>query len=440
VKAPLAWSAGKARLGGIRVDEIASACGTPLYLYDQGTLLGQLRRLRQALPEAIAIYYSVKANPNRKIIGIFVEHGCGCEIASGGEYVLARRAGAAPEKIVFAGPGKGREELEHVIAHGIGEIHLESFDEMALAESLAGRVGKKVSVALRFNPSTASGGGLLMGGQPTAFGFEEESLAEVVAALRRSPHLRLRGVHLYTGTQILDAAALVAHWRRALAIARQTAELGGEPISTIDLGGGLGIPYFAHEKELDLEALSTGAKDIVSDARSDRRLENARFVVEPGRFLAGPAGLYVARVRSVKSCRGTTFVVLDGGMNHNLAASGNLGQVVRRDYPIVNLSRSGDREATVVVVGPLCTPIDTLGRKVTMPMPQTGDLIAILQSGAYGMTASPLEFLSHPTPAEVLVRTGEYEVIRAQETRFGRGREVVNQNESSLISTEVSYE
>ena len=430
----LEWSAGGARLGGILVEEIARACGTPLYLYDYGTLLAQLSRLRNALPEAIEIYYSVKANPHPKIISIFVGQGCGCEIASGGEYGLARRAGAAPEKIVFAGPGKGREELEHVIAHGIGEIHLESFDEMALAETLAGRVGKRVPVAVRINPSAASGGALLMGGQPTAFGFEEESLAEVLAALARSSHLRLRGVHLYTGTQILDAEALLAHWRHALEVARRTAEMRDDPISTIDLGGGLGIPYFAHEKELDLEVLSAGARDLVTAARSDRRLANARFVVEPGRFLAGPAGLYVARARSVKSCRGTIFVVLDGGMNHNLAASGNLGQVVRRDYPIVNLSRRDDREATVVVVGPLCTPIDTLGRKVKMPMPQAGDLVAILQSGAYGFTASPLEFLSHPTPAEVLVRTGKYEVIRPQQARFDSGREVVEQNESSLMS------
>ncbi|MBV9624346.1 MAG: type III PLP-dependent enzyme [Acidobacteria bacterium] len=437
MKPPLQWSAGEAQLGGVGVEQIAATCGTPLYLYDQSTFLAQLRRLRQALPEAIEIYYSVKANPNPKIISIFVERGCGCEIASGGEYVLARRAGAAPEKIVFAGPGKGREELEHVIAHGIGEIHLESFDEMALAEEFAENLGERVSVALRINPSTASGGGLLMGGQPTAFGFEEESLPEVLAGLARCPHLRLRGVHLYTGTQILDAQALLAHWRHALTIARQTAELRQEPVRTIDLGGGLGIPYFAHEKELDLEALSSGAQALVRDAHSDRWLEHSRFVVEPGRFLAGPAGLYVARARSVKSCRGTTFVVLDGGMNHNLAASGNLGQVVRRDYPIVNLSRREGAESTVVVVGPLCTPIDTLGRKVRMSSPRTGDLIAVLQSGAYGMTASPLEFLGHPTPAEVLVGAGQYEVIRAQQTGFGASRTVREQNESSLLSTEV---
>jgi diaminopimelate decarboxylase len=425
----LEWCGGKAKLQGVAVEQIAAAFGTPLYVYDEGALLSQFRRLQHALPKAVEIYYSVKANPHPRIISIFVHQGAGCEIASGGEYDLARRTGVPSEKIVFAGPGKGCEELEYVVAHGIGEIHIESFDEIKLLEQVAERLRTRVNVAVRINPSAAFGGGLLMGGQPTAFGFEEEALDEVLRDLASCTYLKLRGVHLYIGTQILDAEALLRHWRHAVEIARKTADFIGEPISTVDLGGGLGIPYFAHEKELDLEALSRGAKILMDEARADGRLMTARFIVEPGRFLAGPAGLYVARARSVKSCRGTSFVVLDGGMNHHLAASGNLGQVVRRDYPIVNLSRQqSDSDSTVVVVGPLCTPIDTLGRKVKMPFPKPGDLIGILQSGAYGMTASPLHFLSHPTPAEVLVNQGEYELITPRRTCFG-------ENQSGCAST-----
>lgn len=411
------WSAGTAKLDGVAIDEIARACGTPLFLYSEPVLEGQFQSLRSALPD-VEIYYSVKANPHPKIISFFLRQGAGCEIASGGEYALARRAGAAPEKIVFAGPGKGREELDYVVARGIGEIHLESFDEIDLLDQIARNRATPVNVSLRINPSAAFGGGLLMGGQPTAFGFEEESLEEIVRTVRARKNLVLHGVHLYTGTQILDAEVLRKHWEHAIEVAKKAADIAGQTITTIDLGGGLGIPYFSHEKELDLQALGTGARRLVSEARADARLKSARFLVEPGRFLSGPAGIYIARVRSVKTCRGTTFVVLDGGMNHNLAASGNLGQVVRRDYPIVNLSRNSGEKKTVVVVGPLCTPIDTLGRKVTMPVPQTGDLIGILQSGAYGLTASPTQFLSHPTPAEVLTRHGQYEVITPRQASF----------------------
>jgi len=416
------WSRdGQAELDSVPVDAIARACGTPLYVYGQTAMLGQLRQLRRSLGDEIDVYYSVKANPHPKIIGLFVREGVGCEIASGGEYALARSAGASAERIVFAGPGKGRDELEYVVAQGIREIHIESFDEMELLDEIALHLGKGIDVAIRLNPASAAlGGGLLMGGgQPTAFGFEEESLPEVVRTLGQHARLRLKGVHLYTGTQILDAGVLLGHWRRAIEIARRTAELAGTSVATIDLGGGLGIPYFAHEKELDLELLGSGAKQLIAESRLDPRMQKAQFVVEPGRFLVGPGGVYVARVRSVKNCRGTTFVVLDGGMNHNLAASGNLGQVLRRDYPMLNLTRQSGPQSTVVVVGPLCTPIDTLARKVTLPTPQRGDLIGILQSGAYGLTASPVDFLSHATPAEVLVASGKYELITPRQPRFG---------------------
>jgi len=421
----LEWTHGKSAVEGVSIEQIAAGCGTPLYIYSERGLRRQFAALRNALPREIDIFYSIKSNPHPKVAGVFVQQGAGCEIASGGEYALAIHAGAVPERIVFAGPGKGRDELEYVVAHGIGEIHVESFEELEMLEQIGSALNQRIAVALRVNPSAGSGGGLMMGGAPTAFGFEEESLTRAVERLASCKHLKLCGVHVYTGTQILSADGLLQHWHHAVEVAKKTAALTGGPIATIDLGGGLGIPYFAHETELDLEVLGAGAKRLVEEARLDPRLAKAQFVVEPGRFLSGPAGIYIARVRSVKTCRGTTFVVLDGGMNHHLAASGNLGQVIRRDYPIVNLSQpQSDAESTVVVVGPLCTPIDTLGRKVTLASPRTGDLLGIMQSGAYGLTASPTRFLSHPTPAEVLVNNGKFEVITPRQEFFvnaGRG-------------------
>jgi len=416
----LEWPEGKAAIQGTPFEQIARSCGTPFYLYDADVMVQQVQRLRRALPPGIDIYYSVKANPHPAVIEVFLQQGCGCEIASGGEYALARKAGAAPEKIVFAGPGKGQEELDFVVSQGIGEIHLESFEEIETLERIGENRNQTIAVAVRVNPSAGLGSGLLMGGQPTAFGFEEESLTPVVKKIRETKHLDLRGVHVYTGTQILDAEALLAHWQQAVEIAARVAELTGKPVSTVDFGGGLGIPYFAHEKELDVEAVEHGAVQIIDTAKRDPRLANCRFLIEPGRFLVGPAGVYVAAVRSVKTSRGTTFVVLDGGMNHHLAASGNLGQVVRRDYPIVNLSRKrAESDETVSIVGPLCTPIDTLGRKVKLPLPRAGDLIGILQSGAYGLSSSPAAFLSHPSPAEVMMKDGKFEVITPRRRTFG---------------------
>ena len=420
------WSDGGAQVGGVPIEKLANEYETPFYLYDRSALIAQFEKLRSAVPAPIEIYYSIKANPHPSIIRVFVEQGAGCEIASGGEYVLAGKAGVSEQRIVFAGPGKGRDELEFVIARGIGQIHVESFDELRVLDEITRALRKPTNICVRVNPSTAFGGGLLMGGQPTAFGFEEESLPDVLAEISRTTYLNLSGVHLYTGTQILDAHVLLKHWEHAVQVAKKTAEITKAPISTIDLGGGLGIPYFAHEKELDLDVLGKGARALVAEAESDAYLEHARFVVEPGRYLVGPSGLYVARVRSVKKCRGTTFVVLDGGMNHHLAASGNLGQVLRRDYPMMNLSRQAPTsESPLVIVGPLCTPIDTLGRKVSMAFPQTGDLIGILQSGAYGLTASPAGFLSHASPAEILVSEGKVEVITARVAAFESTREAV---------------
>jgi diaminopimelate decarboxylase len=257
-----------------------------------------------------------------------------------------------------------------------------------------------------------------MGGQPAQFGFDEERLAEVIAAVGAHGQLRFSGVHMFAGTQILDADVLVGQWRHAVEVARRVADLVGAPVATVDLGGGLGIPYFPHETALDLEAVRTAAAELFATVDEDPAFLGTRFIVEPGRFLAGPAGVYVSRVLSKKESRGKTFVVLDGGMNHHLAASGNLGQVIKRDYPILNASRpDAGPLAEAVVVGPLCTPLDTLGRKVAMPEATTsGDLVAILQSGAYGLSASPVGFLSHPMPAEVLVDQGAPRLIRGRGT------------------------
>jgi diaminopimelate decarboxylase len=252
-----------------------------------------------------------------------------------------------------------------------------------------------------------------MGGKPAPFGVDEESVDPVLDLLLGDPWVDFRGMHLFAGTQILDHAVLIRQYRRGLEIARRISARIGRPLATLDFGGGFGIPYFAGDRELELDKLQQELHELMEEIEGDPGLAGTRFVVEPGRFLVGEAGVYVARINDVKVSRGKTFLVLDGGMNHHLAASGNLGQVIKRNSPIAIINRLGEVPSrSVDVVGPLCTPLDTLARDVAVSPADPGDLVGIFQSGAYGLTASPVGFLSHPGPAEILVTDGQARVIR----------------------------
>mgnify|MGYP001312336903 CR=1 FL=1 len=406
-------SGGDLLIGGIAARELAARFGTPLFAYDAAIIRDACRALAAALEGFAAIHYSIKANPNPAVARVLVGEGAGLEIASAGEFRAALAAGADPARILFAGPGKRRVELEQVIAGGIGEIHLESREEIAHVEAIGAAAGRRIAVAVRVNPvAEAQGGAMRMGGKAAPFGFDEEDIDAVVDRVAASPHLDLAGVHLFAGTQILDAAVLLGQWRHGLVLAGRLAARLGRPLRTVDLGGGLGIPYFAGDGELDLAAIRGGLPELAALRAADPLIRDARIVVEPGRYLVGPAGVYLASVLAAKVSRGQRFLVTDGGMHHHLAASGNLGQVIKRDYPVVAASRMDAAPVgPASVVGPLCTPLDTLARKVDLPDLQAGDLVAVLQSGAYGPTASPAGFLSHPAPAEVLVDDGEARLI-----------------------------
>jgi diaminopimelate decarboxylase len=396
-------------IGGLPVRELAAAHGTPLFVYDAAVLDRQMAQLRSTYPAEFEIYYSVKANPCPAILRHFVSRGLGLEIASGGEFYQALRGGCAPERILFAGPGKTEQELTYVLERGIGEIHIESALEADRVASISKRLGIRTRVALRVNPGAAAqGGAMRMGGKPAPFGVDEERIDEVLDRLLADPCLDVRGIHLYAGTQILDDQILLTQYRLGIEIARRVADRMGQPLRTLDFGGGLGIPYFESEAPLALSRLAVGLARLVEDIRTDPRFQRTRFVIEPGRFLVGEAGVYVTRVNDIKVSRGKTFIVVDGGMNHHLAASGNLGQVIKRNFPAAVLNRlEMPPVAKADVVGPLCTPLDVIARDLALPAVEVGDLFGIFQSGAYARTASPLGFLSQPTPAEVLVRDGE---------------------------------
>lgn len=399
---------GQLLVGGIPVSVLAEKYGTPAYLYDARVLDVKLDALRKALPARFEVHFSVKANPSPLVLRHFLSRGCGLEIASAGEFRHAINAGCKPADILFAGPGKTEAELEFVLSNGIGEIHLESLVEAGRVASIARRLGVRARVAIRVNPaSEAEGGAMRMGGRPAPFGIDEESLDETLNVVLSEPALEFRGIHLFTGTQILDANVLVGQYRHGLNVARRAAKRAGSPLHRVDFGGGLGIPYFSHEAELDLNKVKSGLAELFAEVEADELLRGTQFLVEPGRFLAGEAGIYLTRINDIKVSRGKKFLVLDGGMHHHLAASGNLGQTIKRNYPVAILNKlDAPGTETVDVVGPLCTPLDTMARNVTLPQAEIGDLFGIFQSGAYGRSASPMGFLSHPAPPEVLIQDG----------------------------------
>lgn len=410
---------GELLVGSLPVSEIVARCGTPVFIYDRAIVDRKLADLRNALPRRFSISYSVKANPNPAFLNFFLDRGCGLEIASAGEFHLAESVRCPLEKVVFAGPGKTQDELEFVISRGIGEIHAESQLELHRINAIAQQLGEQARVAIRVNPDeTGQGGAMRMGGKSAPFGIDEESLPSVLDQFVNYPWLQFCGVHLFVGTQILDAGTLLEQYRKGIEVARNAASHMNLPLQTLDFGGGLGIPYFQAEPELDLKQLREGLQQLMASIGNESCFAHTKFMIEPGRFLVGECGIYVARINDIKISRGKKYLILDGGMNHHLAASGNLGQIIKRSFPMAILNRSdAEPTETVDIVGPLCTPLDTLGRSVKVPAPEVGDLLGIFQSGAYARTASPLGFLSHSTPPEVWVQEGQDFLIRTR----GRG-------------------
>jgi diaminopimelate decarboxylase len=397
---------------GIPIEEIAERYGTPFYLYDAGLITARVRAVRAALGTEVS--YSVKANPSLAVCQLLAaEDGVGAEVASAGELALALAAGFDPADILFAGPGKTDDELARLVEPGILADNVESLAEIDRLAAVAARAGKRQGVGLRLNPEAQLlGSQMRMGGTASQFGIDEKRLDEAVARVQGHASLELRGVHVYTATQVFGVEPLLEHCGNILELALRAADRAGAPLQMIDFGGGFGIPYFEGGEPFDLDGFGVGFRALLDEYRGNPRLAGCRFIFELGRYLVADAGVYVMRAIDRKVTRGKAFLVTDGGMNHHLTATGNMGQVFRKAFPLLNLSRlDGAEEETITVTGPLCTPLDSFG-EVSLASPDVGDLIGVLSSGAYGYSASNLGFLSHPTPAEVMVWRGETHLLR----------------------------
>lgn len=393
--------AGEIAPGGIPITRLAERVGrTPFYVYDRAALTARVQALRAVLPEALHLHYAIKANPMPAVVQHMAGLTDGLDVASAQEMMVALDTGMSPEHISFAGPGKAAAEIRRAVAAGI-TMTAESEVQLDLAVAAGNALGIEPRIALRVNPAfELKAAGMKMGGGPKPFGIDEAKLPALLDRMK-AEGIGLTGLHIFSGSQNLKAEAIVDAQQKSYELARGLLSHWDGPVEWLNLGGGFGVPYFPGEQPLDIGPISTNLHELCKRAEADI---GAPLVIELGRYLVAHAGLYVCRVLERKESCGQVFLVTDGGLHHHLAASGNFGQVLRKNYPVAVANRIGEPASEVQsVVGPLCTPLDILAEKMQLAHAEPGDLIAVFQSGAYGLTASPAAFLSHPAAAEVLV-------------------------------------
>jgi diaminopimelate decarboxylase len=389
-------------VGGIELGRLAErAGGTPFYAYDRALLTRRVGELRRALPKDIHLSYAVKANPMPAVIQHLAGQIDGFDVASAAELKSVLDTPVSPANVSFAGPGKTAAELSRAVASGV-LINMESENEMETLAQIGARQGARPRVAVRVNPDfDLKASGMKMAGGAKQFGVDAERVPQMLSRVRELD-LGFEGFQIFAGSQNLRADLIAEVQEKTVALAIELARHAPAPVKVLNIGGGFGIPYHAGDQPLDLAAVGSNLAQLMP--RVATALPEAEVVVELGRYLVGEAGIYVCRVLDRKFSRGQVFLVTDGGLHHHLVASGNLGVVIRRNFPVAVGNRMDEKPTeTATVVGCLCTPFDLLADKVELPRAEIGDLIVVFQSGAYGPSASPQGFLSHPPPAELLV-------------------------------------
>ncbi|MDX1900948.1 MAG: diaminopimelate decarboxylase [Gammaproteobacteria bacterium] len=389
--------------------------GTPSFIYDGHVIEQCYDTLNQSMGDSVDIYYSLKANPAVAIANILQKKGAGVEVCSGGEIELALAAGFSPDKMIFVGPAKKTHELARAIQLRIGAIVCESEEEFLLINELA-RTGSVVAnVLLRVNPAFAvRNASLKMGGVPSQFGMDEEKVFEKRDFFMQRKNIRVLGIQVFCATRILEESILFENTNHILQLFERLSSHWQVNFSHLDIGGGFGVPYYAEEQSLRLSKLQHLMLPLLQKFKS--KFPFVQLMAESGRYLVAESGIFISRIVSIRESRGIHFLITDGGMNCHLTAAG-YGSVLKRNFPIRLLSeKSNTDKKHYHIAGPLCTPADLMGRNVLLPLAEIGDCILIAASGAYGPSASPVYFLGHGYPSEVLIHNGETTVIRARDT------------------------
>ena len=394
------------RFAGHSLEELIDLAGTPsAYVYSRKTLSKKAYDTRAALPEKVQLHYSIKANPHSQTVAHLADLVDGMDVSSHAELLLALGSGLNPEKISFSGPGKTDREILSAITAGI-VLHAESLNEIERLCQMANSLQKTPRIAIRINPDfTVKQSGMVMGGGPQPFGIDLEQIDSALNILNVNG-VPCAGLHCYAGSQMLNANLVCSLHPQTMDMMLDIVRRNDLTDVSLNLGGGFGVPYFSHESSLDVRCVGEHLNNLIERVHDKTRISS--IIIELGRYLIAESGIYISRIIEKKQSRGKLFLVVEGGMNHHLAASGNLGQAIRRNFPIEGnslLSRkiSNQRTTIVSIVGPLCTPLDILASDIELPELEVGDHIAVLNSGAYGYSASPHRFLSHPAPAELLI-------------------------------------
>jgi diaminopimelate decarboxylase len=389
-------------IGGIELTRLAARVGkTPFYAYDRQLITDRVKELRGQMPPELKIHYAMKANPMPAIVQHMASLVDGFDLASAGEMKVALDTTMSTENISIAGPGKHPLELMQAIAAKI-TINAESLHELETIARLSEQIGIQAQVAVRINPAfELKASGMKMGGGPKQFGIDEELLPDVLMRIK-ALNLDFKGFHIYSGSQNLKADSIIEAQKKSIDLAINLSEYCPRPIKTLNIGGGYGIPYFPGESPLDIRLVGDALANSLDKLKATN--PQAEVIIELGRYLVGEAGIYVCQVIDKKVSRGQIFLVVNGGLHHHLAASGNFGQVIRKNYPVAIGNKMNSRKKeTVNIVGPLCTPLDILADRMELPTAEIGDLVVVYQSGAYGYTASPHKFLSQPEAEQLLV-------------------------------------
>jgi diaminopimelate decarboxylase len=388
-----------------QIEKLVSS--TPFYAYDRQLIINRVTQLTNTLPKEISLHYAIKANPYPSLVQLMSEQVSGFDVASKKEMLLAIQTGMPAENISFAGPGKTVEDIEAAIIAGV-TLHVESSSEIAKVKLAATQLKLKANIAIRVNPKfELKSSGMKMSGGAKPFGIDEEQVPQILKDLPLK-QVNLRGFHIFAGSQNLNADAIISAQQQTFALADHLVELTKQitkvKIDYLNIGGGFGVPYFANEKVLDVSAIADNLQALIKQYNT--LVSGLELTLELGRYLVAEAGVYVCKVVDKKVSRGTNYLVCDGGLHHHLANSGNFGQVIRKNYPVVIGNKLNKFDLTfeqVNIVGPLCTPLDILADKMMLPKASLGDYVVVFQSGAYGASASPKDFLSQPQVSEILL-------------------------------------
>ncbi len=398
-----------------KLSSAVKAHGTPSYIYDGEQIINNYNNLSNALPDCVDVFYALKVNPNVSLVKLLRTHGACTEVCSITEMEIALKAGSTPNDMIFLGPCKKDYELKRAIELNIYALVIESETELLRVSKFAETLNTTVNVAIRINPDfSADGSPWKMGGRPTQFGIDEKQAINNFGKYLKVPHINIRGIHVYNGTSILDAQSVYKNTKYILKLFDMISSKHATNFSMVDVGGGLGIPYFTNQTALDINELKTLMVPLFEAFNS--KYPKTRIIMESGRFILGTGGYMAVEVNNIKVNHGKTFVVTDGGTNCHSAAAGS-GRVVKRNFPMENISANLDAiENEYQVTGPLCSPDDILGRNIKLKEVKTGDILIVKSSGAYGLTSSPGLFHSHGFPAEILLYQGKTHLIRPRDT------------------------